>query len=69
MLPITYGYARVSKTDEASRNLETQLHILQEYGIREEQIFADDMTGSSMTRLACNDLTARGRPNETIVVA
>ena len=28
MIPVTYGYARVSKTDDATRNLETQLHIL-----------------------------------------
>ena len=34
MIPVTYGYARVSKTDDATWNLETQLHILQEYGIR-----------------------------------
>ena len=34
MIPVTYGYARVSKTDDATWNLETQLHILQEYGIQ-----------------------------------
>ena len=34
MIPVTYGYAQVSKTDDATRNLETQLHILREYGIR-----------------------------------
>ncbi len=52
MIPATYGCARVSKTDEITRNLETQLRILQEYGIREEHIFADEMTGSSMSRPA-----------------
>ena len=30
MIPVTYGYARVSKIDDATRNLETQLHILQQ---------------------------------------
>ena len=30
MIPVTYGYARVSKTDDATRNLKTQLHILPE---------------------------------------
>ena len=30
IIPVTYGYARVSKTDDATRNLETQLHILQQ---------------------------------------
>ena len=43
MSPATCGYARVSKTDDAIRNLEINLHILQEFGIREEQIFSDDV--------------------------
>ena len=50
MITVTYGYARVSKTDDATRNLETQLHVLQAFGAREEFIFADEMTGSSMSR-------------------
>ncbi len=69
MIPVTYGYARVSKTDDATRNLETQLHILQEFGIRGEHIFADEMTGSSMSRPAWNELMARVRPNDSVVVA
>ena len=28
MLPITYGYARVSKADDDAKNLETQLRLL-----------------------------------------
>ena len=27
MIPVTYGYARVSKTDDATRNPETQFHV------------------------------------------
>ena len=69
MIPVTYGYARVSKTDDATRNLETQLHILQEFGIREEHIFADEMTGSSMSRPAWNELMTQVRPTDTVVVA
>ena len=69
MIPVTYGYARVSKTDDATRNLETQLHILQEFGIREEHIFSDEMTGSSMSRPAWNELMTRVRPNDTVIVA
>ncbi len=69
IIPVTYGYARVSKTDDATRNLETQLHILQEFGIREEHIFADEMSGSSMSRPAWNELMTRVRPNDTVVVA
>ena len=33
-LPVTYGYARVSKSDDDSRNLATQLRILTDHGIR-----------------------------------
>ena len=69
MIPVTYGYARVSKTDDTTRNLETQLHILEQYGIRREHIFTDEMTGSSMSRPAWNELMARVRPNDTIVIA
>ena len=69
MIPTTYGYARVNKPEDTTRNLETQLRILQEYGIREEHIFADEMTGSSMSRPAWNELMAGVRPNDTIVVA
>ena len=61
--------ARVSKTDDATRNLETQLHILQEFGIREEHIFTEELTGSSMSRPAWNELMARVRPDDTVVVA
>ena len=68
IIPVTYGYARVSKTDDATRNLETQLHILQEFGIREEHIFADEMSGRSMSRPAWNELMTRVRPGDTIVV-
>ena len=48
MIPVIYyGYARVSKTEDATRNLETQLRILQEFGIREEHIFTDEWEASS----------------------
>ena len=50
MIPVTYGYARVSKTDDATRNPETQLHVLQEFGIRKEHIFTGGMTDSSLSR-------------------
>ena len=30
MIPVTYGYARVSRTDDGTRNPETRLHILEE---------------------------------------
>ena len=67
IIPVTYGYARVSKTEYATRNLETRLHILQEFGIREEHIFADEMTSSSMSRQAWTDLMTKVRFYGTVV--
>ena len=39
MLPVTYGYARVSKSDDDAKNLDTQLRLLANHGIREDLIF------------------------------
>ena len=50
MISVTYGYAQVSKTEDATRNLETQAHILQEFGILRERSFIDEITGNSMSR-------------------
>ena len=69
MIPVTHGYARVGKTDDATRNLETRLHILQEFGIRREHIFADEITGSPMSRPAWTEPMTRVRPNDSVVVA
>ena len=33
LLPVTYGYARVSKSDDDARNLETQLRLLSDHGL------------------------------------
>ena len=49
-LPVTYGYARVSKTDDDSRNLETQLRILADHGIRDHLVFTDVASGRSLQR-------------------
>ena len=50
MIPVTYGYARVSKSDRDDRNLDTQLRELANHGIRQELIFSDVMTGRLMSR-------------------
>ena len=50
MLPVTYGYARVSKSDDAARNLETQLRLLADHGIRADLIFSDIATGRTLRR-------------------
>ena len=50
MIPVTYGCAGVSKSDDATRNLETQLHVPQDFGVWEDHIFTDEMTSSSVSR-------------------
>ena len=68
MIPVTYGYARVSKSDRDERNLETQLRELARHGIRQELIFSDVMTGRLMSRPGWDELMARVQPNDTILV-
>ena len=62
MLPITYGYARVSKADDDSRNLDTQLRLLADHGIRRDLVFTDVASGRSMNRPGWQDLIARVQP-------
>ena len=69
MIPVTYGYARVSKTDDESRNLETQLRELAAHGIRQDLIFTDTANGRTMDRPGWRDLMSRVQPGDTIVVA
>ena len=59
MIPVTYGYARISKSDRDDRNLETQLRELANHGIREELIFSDVMIGRLMSRPVWGVLMAR----------
>ena len=69
MLSVTYGYARVSKADDEARNLETQLGILADHGIREDLIFSDVASGRTMNRTDWMDLMSRVQPGDTIGVA
>ena len=68
-LPVTYGYARVSKSDDAARNLETQLRLLADHGIREDLIFSDIATGRTLRRAGWQELLSRLRPGDTLAVA
>ncbi len=68
MIPVTYGYVRVSKSDRDDRNLETRLRELASHGIREELIFSDVMTGRLMSRPGWDELMARVQANDTTVV-
>ena len=69
MLPITYGYARVSKADDEAKNLDTQILELQRHGIRPELIFTDIASGRSMNRPGWQDLMSRIQPGHTVVIA
>ena len=69
MIPITYGYARVSKADDNSKNLETQLRELDAHGIRRDLVFTDEASGRTMNRPGWRDLMSRIQPGDTIVVA
>ena len=68
-LPVTYGYARVSKSDDEARNLETQLRLLADHGIREDLIFSDIATGRTLRRAGWQELMSRLRPGDTLAVA
>ena len=68
MIPVTYGYVRVSKSDRDDRNIETQLRILEGHGIRQEHIFRDVQSGSTFRRDGWDELMAHVRPKDTIVV-
>ena len=67
-LPVTYGYARVSKADDDAKNLETQRRMLTHYGIREDLIFTDVASGRTLKRTAWIDLMSKIHPGDTIVV-
>ena len=69
MLPITYGYARVSKADDDSKNLDTQLRLLAGHGIRPELVFSDVASGRSLARSGWQDLTDVVQTGDTIAVA
>ena len=69
MLPVTYGYARVSKSDDDAKNLDTQLRLLAHHGIREDLIFTDVTSGRTMNRPGWRELMGPVQPGDTIVVA
>ena len=69
LLPVTYGYARVSKSDDEAGNLETQLRLLADHGIREDLIFSDIATGRTLRRAGWQELMSRLRPGDTLAVA
>ena len=69
MIAVTYGYARVSKADDESKNLDTQLMLLTEHGIRPDLVFSDVASGRNLRRPGWQELMTRVQEGDTIVVA
>ena len=69
MLPVTYGYARVSKSDDEARNLDAQLRRLADHGIRADLMFSDIATGRTLRRTDWQELMSRLWPGDTLAVA
>ena len=65
---VTYGYARVSKTDRDDRNLETQLVELKSYGIRESLIYRDIASGRTQNRAGWQALLQQLHSGDRVVV-
>ena len=68
MIPIIYGYARVSKSDCYGRNLEKQLYELDQYSVPRELIFVDDQTGTTFKRPGWVELREHVKSGDTNVV-
>ena len=66
---VAYGYARVSKADDESKNLDTQLMLLAEHGIREDLVYSDVASGRNLQRPGWQELMTRVQDGDTIVVA
>ena len=59
MIAGTYGYARVSKADDESKNLNTQLMLLAEHGIRSGLVYSDVASGRNLQRPGWQELMTR----------
>ena len=69
MIAVTYGYARVSKADDESKNLNTQLMLLAEHGIRDDLVYSDVASGRNLQRPGWQELMTRVQEGDAIVVA
>lgn len=65
MAPRTYGYARVSTREQ---NLDRQLRALADFGVRRENIFADQASGRDFERPAWIRLRETLREGDLLVV-
>ncbi|WP_085505158.1 recombinase family protein [Thalassobacillus devorans] len=60
-----FGYARVSTRDQ---NLHMQFDALMRYGVKEENIYAEKITGTKKDRPAFNEMLKFLREGDTVVV-
>ena len=68
IIPVTYGYAPITKSDHDEKNLETHPYALERHGVRKDLIFVDDITGTTFKRPGWEQLMERVQPGGTIVV-
>ncbi len=61
----TYGYARVSTKDQ---NLDRQLSALRAFGVAENRIFQEKLSGKDFDRPAWRKLLKKLKPGDTLVV-
>ena len=59
-----FGYARVSTLDQ---NLDRQIDILKEYGVKEEDIYTDKISGAKLHRLKLDELQKILRPGDMVL--
>ena len=68
IIPVTYSYAPITKSDHDEKNLETQPYALERHGVRKDLIFVDDIMGTTFKRPGWEQLVERVQPGDTIVV-
>ena len=69
MTLIAVTYAHVSKADDESNNLDTQLMLLAEHGIRPDLVYSDVASGRRLRRVGWQELMTRVQEGDTIVMA
>ena len=69
LIAVAYGYACVSRADDESKILDTQLMLLAEHGIRADLVFSDVASGRNLKRTGWQELITWFQEGHTIVVA
>ncbi len=69
MIAAIYGFARVSKANDESLNLDTQFLLLAEHGIRDDLVYSDVASGKNLQCPGWQELLTRVQEGDTIVVA